>query len=189
MEKRVSTDRLRSFFLQLARRAFSDLGLFDNRVVDYVADVLTTFTRAEHLYRMRSPSGRRIDSVVQMLARTQARAQGQTDVLRERAFRKYLGDYTLFMSGVFRKQVESTGVLDYYMKEGQQSYWKVSELDLALYRTGFLLFQDLSKNFEYYSGALDYMRQAHFAPHPGDDPFGEFLKQVDGWIKIGISNN
>jgi hypothetical protein len=93
------------------------------------------------------------------------------------------------MSGIFRTYVEKSGVLDYYLKEGQRSYWKVSELDLSLYRAGFLLFQELSKNFEYYSGALDYMRKAHFASQPGEDPFGQFLKQVEGWIKVGLSNN
>ena len=187
METGGGKDRLRPFFLRLAQRAFSDLGLFDDRVVDYVADLLADFTRAEHLYRVRSAAGRRIDSVVEILSRS--RAGAQDDALRERALRKYLGDYALFMSGLFRKHVERTGVLGYYLEEGRQSYWKVSELDLTFYRAGFLLFQDLSRNFEYYSGALDYMRQAHFAPRPGDDPFGEFLKQIDGWIKVELSNN
>ena len=93
------------------------------------------------------------------------------------------------MSGLFRSYSEKTGVLDYYFQEGSRSYWKVSELDLALYQTGFLLFQELSKNFEYYSGALDYMRKACFAAGPGEDPFGQFLHQVEGWIKVNLSEN
>ena len=67
---------------------------------------------------------------------------------------------------------------------------KVSELDLTLYRTGFLFFQQLSKNFEFYSGALDYMRKAYFAPQSGgESPFAVFLRQVEGWITDGLSDN
>lgn len=189
MSKHVSLDRLKSFFLQLARKSFWDLGLADDKVVEYVAGVLTDFARADSLYRIRSTSGRRLDSVVEILAETRPQTLQQKQVFWEREVRKYLGDYTLFMSGIFRTHVEKRGVLDYYLEEGRRSYWKVSELDLSLYRTGFLLFQELSKNFEYYSGALDYMRKAHFASQPGEDPFGQFLKQVEGWIKVGFSNN
>jgi len=110
-------------------------------------------------------------------------------VLREREMRKYMGDYTLFMSGLFRTYIEKCGVLDLYLREGRRSYWQVSELDLTLYQTGFLLFQELSKNFEYYSGALDYMRKAYFTSSPGEDPFGQFLRQVEGWMKVSLSDN
>jgi hypothetical protein len=103
--------------------------------------------------------------------------------------RKQVADYALFMSGLFRTHVEQRGALDYYFEEGQRSYWKVSELDLTLYRTGFVFFQQLSKNFEFYSGALDYMRKAYFAPQPGDNAFATFLRQVRGWITTGLSEN
>ncbi|MEK7783419.1 MAG: hypothetical protein AAB279_05780, partial [Candidatus Binatota bacterium] len=103
--------------------------------------------------------------------------------------RKYLGDYTLFMSGIFRSYVEGKGFLDYYLEEGRRSYWTVSELDLSLYRTGFILFQELSNKFEYYSGALDYMRKAYFAAEPGEDPFAGFLRQIEGWINVNLKEN
>jgi len=66
---------------------------------------------------------------------------------------------------------------------------KVSELDLSLYRTGYFLYQELSKKFEYYSGALDYTRKAYFASAPGEDPFAGFMRQVEGWIKVNITEN
>ena len=71
---------------------------------------------------------------------------------------------------------------DVDLAEGQRSYRAVSELDLTMFRTGFLLFEQLAKNFEDYSGALDYMRKAYFAPQPGHSPFVEFLRQIEGWI-------
>lgn len=189
MEKRISTERLHNFFLNLTRQSFWQLGINDAAVARYVADVLTDFTHTDSLYRIRSRAGKKLDSVVEIQAKSRPDAEGESHILRERALRKYLGDYTLFMSGIFRSYVEGKGFLDYYLREGRRSYWTVSELDLSLYRTGFILFQELSNKFEYYSGALDYMRKAHFATEPGEDPFGGFLKEVEGWVKINLTEN
>ena len=189
MEKKLPTDRLQGFFLDLTRQSFGQLGINDATVARYVADVLTDFASSDSLYRVRSRAGRKLDSVVEVLAERRPASQRESGILRERAMRKYLGDYTLFMSGIFRSYVEGKGFLDYYLEEGRRSYWTVSELDLSLYRTGFFLFQELSKKFEYYSGALDYMRKAYFAPEPGEDPFAGFLKQVEGWIEVNLKEN
>ena len=189
MEKRLSSERLHNFFHEVTRRSFWQLGINDATVARYVADVLTDFARADVLYRIRSRAGRKTDSVVEILAQSRPETAGENRLLRERTLRKYLGDYTLFMSGIFRSYVERRGFLDYYLQEGQRSYWTVSELDLSLYRTGFILFQELSKKFEYYSGALDYMRKAYFAPQPGEDPFAGFVKQIEGWVKINLTEN
>lgn len=173
----------------MVRRAFSELGLREREVIEYVSDVLAGFARADHLYRLRSLEGKSIDSVVEILAEMIGTPLQRPRIEWEREVRKYVGDYTLFMSGMFRGHVTRGGYLDYYLAEGSRSYWTVSELDLALYRTGFLLFQDLSKKFEFYSGALDYLRKAYFAPAPGHDPFADFLRQMEGWVRTGVSNN
>jgi hypothetical protein len=186
----MTADQLKPFFLECARRSFWDLGLRDHTVIEYVSDMLATFAHSDQLYQLHAANGRRIDSVVEILSsQLEVAGQQQPHARKERELRRYVGDYTLFMSGLFRSSVEKTGVLDYYVEEGRRSYWKVSEFDLALYQTGFLLFQELSKNFEYYAGALDYMRKACFAPSPGDDPFGQFLRQIEGWVKVGVSRN
>jgi hypothetical protein len=190
MTKTISDDRLQRFFLQCARKSFWQLGLNNPAVIDYVATMLTTFARADHLYRLHAPSGRRLDSVTEMVEHYHSDpATPQSKVLREREMRQYIGDYTLFMSGLFRSFIEKRGVLSYYVEQGRRSYWKVSEVDLAFYHTGFLLFQELSRNFECYAGALDYMRQACFATTPETRPFGQFLHHVDGWVKTHLSEN
>jgi hypothetical protein len=188
-EKKIATDRLHNFFHEITRRSFWQLGINDATVAHYVADVLTDFAGANNLYRVHSAAGRKLDSVVEILSETREENAGENRVLQERELRKYLGDYTLFMSGIFRSHVEKNGFLDYYLQEGQRSYWTVSELDLSLYRTGFILFQELSNKFEYYSGALDYMRKAYFAPEPGEDPFAGWLKKVEGWITTNLTEN
>jgi hypothetical protein len=182
-------DSLRQFFHRLAERAFGELGLFDPDIVNYLAGVLAEFAHADRLYRLRTGTGAAIDDVVEMLNPTAPGDQRAAPLMRQREMRKYVGDYTLFMTGLFRSHVESRGSLDLYLRTGQQSYRKVSELDLALYQTGFLMFQELSNKFEYYSGALDYMSKTHFAPSPGHDPFGSFLKHVDRWVRVGLSSN
>lgn len=189
MEKPSASPRLREFFLSMTRRSFAELGVGDDEVVGYVATLMTEFSRADRLYAIRDARGA-ADSVVRMRLAIKDTPRDARALERARALRKHVADYTLFMSGLFRTHVEQRGALGYYMQEGQRSYWEVSELDLTLYRTGFLFFQQLSKNFEFYSGALDYMRKAYFAPQPaGESPFATFLRQVRGWITEGVSDN
>ena len=183
-----SLKRLHGFFFNLTCRSFGQLGVGDHRIAEYVADVLTEFSFSDRWLRMRAVDGRRITSVVEMLM-SQLEPAGERRTLDERQFRKYVGDYTLFMSGLFRRFVERGGHLRYYIDEGRRSYEKVSTLDAALYRPGFLVFEELSKGFEYYSGALDYMRQCFFAPAPNEDPFAGFLRQIEGWVRTGLSEN
>ena len=189
MEKPGPESKLHSFFLDVIRQSFRQLGIYDSTVTRYMADVLTDFAKSENLYRIRSRKGKRMESVVEILSEQPAAPVDETQLLKERSLRKYLGDYALFMSGIFRSYVEGRGFLHYYIEEGSRSYWTVSELDLSLYRTGFILFQELSKKFEYYSGALDYTRKAYFAAEPGEDPFAGFLRQIEGWMKVNLTEN
>ena len=189
MEKPLASARLHDFFLRTTEKTFHELGVEDEGVIGYIAAVLTDFARSDRLYPLRSERGRAIDGVGAMRRVATRVPDGQQHALRARALQKYVGDYTLFMTGLFRTHVESCGVLEYYVGEGQRSYRAVSELDLTMFRTGFLLFEQLAKNFEHYSGALDYMRKAYFAPQPGHSPFAEFLRRVEGWITSGLSDN
>jgi len=126
--------------------------------------------------------------VVEMLL-SRLTPDSQVRVTGERAVRKYVGDYTLFMSGLFRSHVERGGYLDYYLEEGKRAYLAVSELDVSLYRPQFLVFEELSKRFEHYSGALDYMRKCFFAPAAKEEPFCGFFKQIEGWVRVTLTDN
>ncbi len=140
---------MHTFFLKLTRQSFWELGINDPSVTEYVADVLTDFARAENLTKIRSQPEKKLESVVEVPAESKEDTlRGSPTLLQERAVRKHVGDYALFMSGFFRSYVEHHGFLEYYLKEGSRSYWTVSELDLSMYRTGFLLYQELSKKFE-----------------------------------------
>jgi hypothetical protein len=190
MENQAADHQLRGFFHQSVRQCFWQLGIHDATVAGYVADVLTDFARSENLYKVRARNGRKVDSVVEMLTQeAPSTLADEQEVLRERSRRKYVGDYALFMSGIFRQYVEGKGSLGYYLEEGSRSYRTVSELDLSLYRTGYFLFEELASKFEYYSGALDYVRKACFAAAPGEDPFAGFLRKIQGWMKVNLTEN
>jgi hypothetical protein len=189
MEKPVTNAHLHEFFLAMTRQSFTEVGLDDQGIVDYVATMLTDFARTDRLHPLRNARGHAIVGVDAIRRATEPTPHDQPSIVRARAMQKYVGDYALFMSGLFRAQVEQRGALGYYFEEGQRSYRAVSELELTLLRTGFLFFEQLAKNFEHYSGALDYMRKAYFAPLPGQSPFAEFLRQVEGWISSGLSDN
>lgn len=182
-------DHLKRFFDAQVRQAFGQLGIADKPILDHVTNVLATFARADQLYRMRTVQGGHVDSIVAMLSELGPPEGSRSRVQRERDTRQYIGDYALFMSGIFRTYVERGGFLQYYLSEGSRSYRTVSELDLALYRTGFFVFKELSDRFELYSGALDYLRKSRFMPGPQEDSFADFLRQVDGWIRVGMSEN
>ncbi len=189
MERPSESSRLREFFHAMARRTFAELGVGDDAVVGYVAALLTEFSRADRLYALRTQSGT-ATGVAQLRAAALETGQDERSRTRSRALHKYVADYALFMSGLFRTHVQQSGALDLYFHEGQRAYWAVSELDLTRFHTGFLFFQQLSKNFEHYSGALDYMRKAYFAPQAGaESPFATFLREIEGWITTGVSAN
>lgn len=188
--QRASSARLRGFFLELVRKSFDQLGMGDREIIEYIATLLTEFSHSDRWIRLRDAEGRRITSTVEMLLSEvddQRSAGARLEV--ERSVRKYVGDYTLFMSGLFRRFVEHGGYLGYYLEEGARSYRAVSALDISLYRPGFLIFEELGRRFENYSGALDFMRKCYFAPAPNEDPFAGFFRQIEGWTHYALSRN
>jgi hypothetical protein len=186
--ERTSPERLKPFFLELTRRSFDQLNLGDKEIADYVATMLADFSHSDKWLMLRDAQGARLRSVVEMIVSALG-PDGQARVIGERAVRKYVGDYTLFMSGLFRGFVSKRGFLEFYLEEGKRSYEAVSKLDVSLYRPGFLLFEELSRGFETYSGALDYMRKCFFASAPGANPFAGTYRQLEALVRSGFSSN
>src|SRR6516225_2498316 len=96
-----SSARLQGFFLELVHKSFSQLGVGDRQIIGYIAGVLTDFSHSDRWLRLRNAEGRRLTSTVEMLLmETTAELSAADRVVAERAVRKYVGDYTLFMSGL-----------------------------------------------------------------------------------------
>src|SRR5574341_1247795 len=102
--ERMDLASLKAFFGRLVRMSFYDLGMEkDTQVASYLTDVLADFAEAERLYKISNSEGKKIETVVEMLLQTQNGSDETSNY--EREMRKYMGDFTLFMTGIFRDYV------------------------------------------------------------------------------------
>jgi hypothetical protein len=159
---------LRQFFDRALRASFRDLALGDDPASPYLADLLTRFARTENVF----PPGvaaPRLETVVDMLLETQAVWREDSPWFRperELEVRRHIGDFTLFMTGLFRERVERTASSGFYISQGKRAYQFVSEHDRAGARASAPLYRRLADRFERYAGVLDYARRVHFGAAP-----------------------
>jgi hypothetical protein len=160
---------LRRFFDRAVRASFADLALRDDRTASYIADMLARFARTENLLP-RGEAVTRLETVVDMLLEVQASWQEDGAAFapeREVNVRRHIGDYTLFMTGIFRERVERIASTGWYISQGKRAYRFVSEHDRAAAHDAAPVFRRLAERFENYATALDYARRVHFVDHPG----------------------
>jgi hypothetical protein len=151
----------------LTERNFAvHLGWPDGDVIRYLAGVLTDFVHVDRLYKIRSAQGRRVEAVAEMLAEGDL-LHGAQSVDREREVHKHIGDYTLFMTGLFpefvrrlraSRSIASPDALLDFVRVGKRSYWIVSEFRYGSYAERAPLFKKLSENFELCVFGLGYVR-------------------------------
>jgi hypothetical protein len=161
---------LRRFFERAVQASFRDLAVRDEPVAGYLADLLTRFARTEQLF----PPGvavPRLDTVVDLLLEVQAAWDAEHfGPERELSVRRHIGDYTLFMIGLFRERVERVASTGFYISQGRRAYRFVSEHGRATGRTperqAGPLYARLAERFEHYAWALDYARRVHFHDAP-----------------------
>lgn len=70
----------------------------------YVADLLVDFTHIDRVYRIRNARGKRLEEAGEMLVESNP-LLGAPSFGRERQLRKHIGDYTLFLTGMFPEYV------------------------------------------------------------------------------------
>ena len=108
-------------------------------------------------------------------------ASTHAPLVREREIRKLLGDYVLFMTGMFKEYTDRLSLTSYYIEEGMRAYWSVSEIDHVRYHPDTVLFSELADKFEFCVGALNYL-QTLFVSEEGGDPFERFSNQLERLI-------
>ena len=54
----TSSEKLKGFFHNLVRQSFSQLGVHDQPVTEYIADILSDFSRSERWLALRGADGR-----------------------------------------------------------------------------------------------------------------------------------
>ena len=152
----VASDHpLRKLFTELvSRRLYRDAGVCDPAIAEYISALLTDFAHVKNLYRIRNARGRRLEEVGEMLIESNPLLEGRS-FDHERQVRKHVGDYTLFLAGLFpeyvatlpRRGIRLDSFID-YLRAGKESYRIVSFFDQFEYRREAPLFRRLSEQFE-----------------------------------------
>ena len=148
------------------RHFFEDVGLEEPQVATYVAALLANFARTENLYRIRNAQGKRLEDVGEMLIASNPLLEASS-FDREREVRKHVGDYTLFMTGLFPESVARArrtrqprlDVFIDFVQAGKESYAIVSSFNQFEYRDEAPLFRRLSENFERCVVGLNLVKQ------------------------------
>src|SRR5438128_3590518 len=168
MESRIPEHHpLRKLFGALAERAFTEkLGWPDFNVSDYISKLLVEFTRTDHLYRIKSAKGEQLEAVVDLLYESEV-THGSRSFERERDVHQHIGDFTLFMAGLFPeylRRLKTTGLIYHkdflvdYMKTGKRSYGIVARMADNPSVEEPPLFRKLSDNFELCVTGLGFLR-------------------------------
>ena len=148
---------LESFFLQAVRNSYEGkLGLRDPDVTSYVAHLLCDFSRTDKLYRMRDEMGRPIAELEQMVTAADPINGTAPSFDAERMLRKHIGDYALFVAGMYPEAVDSWRhrrhhhpSLPELIHAGKESYYIVSQFNVFEYESEAPLYGQLSSVFEH----------------------------------------
>lgn len=157
---------LRRLFGALTEQSFAEkLGWPDLNVTEYLSNLLVEFTHVDSLYKIRDRQDCPIDSVVELLFESEVLLEAQS-LDRERDVHRHIGDFTLFMTGLFPeylRRMKSAGLIYHkdflvdYVKTGKRSYGIVAQ-----YESGddgdVPVFRKLSENFEMCVTGLGFVR-------------------------------
>jgi hypothetical protein len=156
---------LEPFFHQAVRNSYEDkLGLHDPDVTGYVTRLLCEFTEADNLYKLRDQAGRPIERLPEMMLAADPVHGEAPSFDAERALRKHIGDYALFVAGMYPEAMASRGrrhcpSLGELINAGKESYFIVSQFNLCEYEQEAPLFARLSDGFERYLLGLTLVRE------------------------------
>jgi hypothetical protein len=168
METRIPEHHpLRRLFGALTEKNFAVLlGWPDVNITEYVSNLLVEFTHADQLYRIRNKAGDKVDAVVDMLFESEVLLEAES-LDREREVHRHIGDFTLFMAGLFPEYLRrlKTESLIYhkdflvdYVKTGKRSYGLVANFHVGEVNGLGSLFKKLSENFELCVTGLGFVR-------------------------------
>jgi hypothetical protein len=147
---------LQDLFTDLIHSHFNhDIGLHDTELQDYVVNMLAEFCESEQLFKICDAGGRPLGDVGEMLLESDPIYGPAPSFDRERQVRKHIGDYTLFLSGMFPESINHyrlrrqrlENLID-FIKAGKESYYIVSKFDQFEYARLAPLFAKLAREFE-----------------------------------------
>ena len=156
---------LEPFFQQVVRNSYDGkLGLHDAAITKYVARLLCEFSESDKLYKVRDEAGRPLHTLDEMVKAADPVHGSASSFDAERAVRKHIGDYALFVSGMYPESMEphkrkyGRQSYDELVRVGKESYYIVSQFDLFEYAQEAPFFARLSSSFEACTYGLNMVR-------------------------------
>jgi len=158
---------LEPFFQQAVRESYEGkLGLHDPDIIAYVSRVLCDFSEADTLFKARGGAGHPKHELDAMILASDPIHGTAPSFDAERAMRKYIGDYSLFVAGMLPEAIDAGGpektrrpTLGELIKSGKESYYIVSQFNVFEYKKEAPLFARLSEQFERYILGLALVRE------------------------------
>lgn len=146
---------LEPFFQQMVRNSYDGrLGIHDTAITQYVARLLCEFSESDKLYKVRDDEGRPLLTLDAMVLAADPVHGTAASFDEERAVRKHIGDYALFLSGMYPESMDAYrkryGKHSYreLVEVGKESYYIVSQFDLEEYAEEAPMFRRLSGWFD-----------------------------------------
>jgi hypothetical protein len=147
---------LQQLFQELVGQHYAEtIGIRDPQIVAYVSHLLAEFCDADQLYKIRNSSSRPLADVGEMLLESDPVYGPAPSFDRERQVRKHIGDYTLFLAGMFPESINHLRLrrhrlenLVEWIKAGKESYYIVSKFEHFEYAKVAPMFASLSQKFE-----------------------------------------
>jgi hypothetical protein len=152
------------------------LGLSDPEVTAYLVGVLCGFSEKGSLFLQRGFRGYSIEELVAMMRDADPVYGTAASFDVERAVRKHVGDYCLFVAGMIPEALDSNRQsklrrpsLGELIRAGRDSYSIVSQFNVFEYKKEAPLFARLADQFERYVLGLALVREElsrRLGPHP-----------------------
>jgi hypothetical protein len=157
------------YFYVLLRHVLMDRGISNRETCDYLASLLETFSRTE---RMRAPGGAGEGTqqyLCDLLLALQQATPSQTFLLRA-----HIGNYTLFISGVFHDRVGHRNRrggpdMEFFEHVGAANFQSAADHPVARHHALRTIFEELGDRFHDVRLALNDTAERHLhldEPHP-----------------------
>ncbi len=165
---------LEPFFQQMVRNSYAGkLGIHDADITRYVAHLLCEFSESEKLYKVRDEAGHPVYSLEEMVVAADPVHGTALSFDAERMVRKHIGDYALFISGMYPESMDpwrrrhGQQSFEELVKVGKESYYIVSQFDVEEYADEAPMFARLSEWFDRCIYGLRLVRDELTGSRPG----------------------
>jgi hypothetical protein len=156
---------LKKIFRTFTERGLAQASIRDQDLLIYLANMLVEFLWIENLYNLRDVEGRRMKSLLDILVQA-----NEAEMPRKRDYYKHLGDYSLFMLGMFPEYItrsRRTLSPSWYKDTGRAGYQIAGDLDENTWRIQ--VFRKLADKFDYCVISLHWVREY------STDPFYQWM--------------